>query len=601
MPRDDERELFRCADILRLMPGGAKELSYSSWSGTFTHVSGADLEVALSCSRFETPGGHASRIAARSSGSADAIRARLISLAEAGLLVPLGALMRRQQAREKSARRIGCIAIPTCGRPEQLARALRSYGANARDFGHDVAFVVADGSSDAEQIAANRRATFEVSRDSGALATYAGSGEVAELISELCADGEIPESMIRFGLAGFGKPGQNYGANRNVILLHTAGSSVLSVDDDTVCCPGIAPGVSSRLRLRAESEPPAAWSFPDTGAALSFQSATNLDVLSEHSRLLGRSVFDVVVNQYPDLSQLSSVLDDARFRLWQGICDGRARVMATVNGLAGDSGMGDTRDAVRLNGDQETRRRWAAKSVYLAALGSRDVVRQSLTPVISGATQLMTTCIGLDNTTLLPPFFSVYRNEDGVFGAVLQQCCPHGFVGSLPFTLQHLPGGVRSNPPEQAVRPIRFSELLCAYIASWSGAPNAVSPAMRFRLLGQYLVELGSLPEPEFLELANAPLLKRHVAGIATCEALLAKYNPAVDDPWRLDLQTIIRGHERSLQNRHAPLPVEVLQDYAGKTLRGATGGLVKRYGQLLCWWPAIVEKASHVVDHARR
>ena len=50
----------------------------------------------------------------------------------------------------------------------------------------------------------------------------------------------------------------------------------------------------------------------------------------------------------------------------------------------------------------------------------------------------MTTFFGLDNRVLLPPFFPVQRNSDGIFGLMLQKSTWHG-TAFLPSVLLHAP------------------------------------------------------------------------------------------------------------------------------------------------------------------
>ena len=53
----------------------------------------------------------------------------------------------------------------------------------------------------------------------------------------------------------------------------------------------------------------------------------------------------------------------------------------------------------------------------------------------------MTTFFGFDNRLLLPPFFPVQRNADGIFGLVLQKCVDGSRVAFLPSVLLHAPAG----------------------------------------------------------------------------------------------------------------------------------------------------------------
>ena len=44
----------------------------------------------------------------------------------------------------------------------------------------------------------------------------------------------------------------------------------------------------------------------------------------------------------------------------------------------------------------------------------------------------MTTCYGFDNRFMLPPFFPVQRNSDGIFGLGMLHRCVGGWQDSIP-------------------------------------------------------------------------------------------------------------------------------------------------------------------------
>ena len=249
--------------------------------------------------------------------------------------------------------------------------------------------------------------------------------------------------------------------------------------------------------------------------------------------------------------------------------------------------MADPTLALRMAPDPATRHRLAAPGAYTAALQSRELLRQHLSTTITHTGPLMATCIGLDNRDLLPPFFPAWRNEDGVFGRVLHHCFPHGYAAHLPFVLPHVPDRqlTKQRPAQPPPDPttLRISELVIACIGTCPNAPPALPEAARMRALGRHLIELGDLPEPDFHDALRMPLAHRSANAIRAAESLLNTWNPPIGDVWAIDLRQTIQLHHQALL-KPAPHPPNAQS-------------LIRRYGELLYWWPAIVEKTRHLKE----
>jgi len=167
--------------------------------------------------------------------------------------------------------RIAWLAIPTCNRPELLRRCVKSFRDHFRKYGRFPKLLVADDSNTSEARASTKAVLDEASKTWGSAVVYIGLEEKRRLIDQLAKGGEIPREALDFGILGPGGTTQGAGASRNVVLLHTAGDLVLSVDDDTVCEPCVAPGTGDEvLRFGAELDPSEYWFFPDRQSALGF-------------------------------------------------------------------------------------------------------------------------------------------------------------------------------------------------------------------------------------------------------------------------------------------------------------------------------------------
>jgi hypothetical protein len=426
--------------------------------------------------------------------------------------------------------RIDWLAIPTCGRPALLKRALRSYVANAKKYDRNYSFLIADDSRDASDRALNRRITSEIARRSGGRFFYSSRLDRSRFARALASDGKIPERVTRFALLG------EIGANRNGVLLQTLSGMVLSADDDTVCHPGTVGG--------SNPEATETWYFKDRKRALAFVRPAEIDFAAEHERLLGTG-----------------------------------GVILTTNGVAGDCGMGNHRNSVIMMGEPATRARLRTNKAYGAALSSRETVRQSVEARVTHCGPFMATCFGLDNRQSLPPFFPVHRNEDGLFGHMLLRLLPSALAGHLPFVVEHAPPGRRPIAPADVAR-VRISEVLIAALSLWGSGELGGE-------LGQHLIVLGELPVSEFVACLQVPLRQRAEAMANRCDGILVRYPHRSGDQWAIDLKHAVEELRRSAESIGFVLPADVTAQTAKK--------LVRQFGELLCWWPAIVERATEL------
>ena len=224
----------------------------------------------------------------------------------------------------------------------------------------------------------------------------------------LTRDGSIPPEVVAFAVFGPKGHGPTMGANRNAILLRTAGTVLLTVDDDTICEPRTVPGAafSGRLRIGNETNPSAFWFFPTREAALRFTRTVDVDVAGAHEALLGWPVSTLID---PATGGVAVDLDGACVHVLRGIWSGKARVAITLNGVVGDSGMYSSGN-LRLIADPGSRARMlASAATYNCALTSRELLRQAEAATVCHPGPLMGGCVGLDNRLLLPPFFPAYR------------------------------------------------------------------------------------------------------------------------------------------------------------------------------------------------
>lgn len=594
MPAQLTNDLFRCAPLSGVRISASRDLVYSYWTKESAILPSHIAVALLSCNRFQTIAQHANRILSTSETRPD-FENTLETYLRAGFLVGLNELRQKAEnlgSDSVNGESISWLAIPTCDRPSELTSAVQSYAENARRFGSTLRLLVSDDSRTSFRTGEMNRLIGSLGDGCGAEMFYISRANRERYASHLADGGDVPLEVARFGLLGPAEATETHGANRNAILLQTQGSKVLSVDDDTVCEPGVAPGSTNELKVFPHSDEESLWFFRKREDAVAFTAPRSLDVTGEHLRLLGSSLLAAFSGAAKYTADPFASLDELCAHMWMSVCTDKDSVLVTLNGMAGDSGMSDTKGRVTLASERLTRLRLESTEAYRAALGSRELVRQSLTQTIAHTGPFMTTCIGMDNRKLLPPFFPAYRNEDAVFGLLLSQCFPHGYLYHLPFILKHLPNERRfDNPPN--LRDVELALIVGMCIRAWPGAPRDSPADTRIRSIGEYLIELASFSLDDFFEFLRLQMYTHTSERIALIESLLARYTPGQDDPWGQDLVKMIRKLEHELLEPGRKLPVDLLRYYPEDVVADVTKELVGQYGQLLYWWPTMVSKAS--------
>jgi hypothetical protein len=478
------------------------------------------------------------------------------------------------------------LAIPTRARPRALQRALRSYVANTRAFGNaaDILVVGDDDTPAASRITEGVGGGL----DAGRPIQFAGRAERRRFAEALGRGGALPPDVLSFALLGDGPSGSpTMGATRNSILLARAGERVLCVDDDTMCVPAEAPtfGPRSSLVLSGPGDPSEFWFFEGRRQAWAAVRRQPRDVVAGHARFLGAQVCDVVGGAGPGHVEMSGLPSVSAHALRRG------RLRITLNGVVGDCGM-HSGAALRVHPGPGTRERMLrSERDYHLAVSCREVIRQAPSTTITGCQHLVGMFMGIDNQELPPPFMPVYRNEDGLFGFLLDRCFEDAYACHLPWVLLHAPEGARTYDP-LGVSGVRVSDVVLVCAASWSGGFPGQSPRQRMASLGAELQDLASIPEPDFAEYLRQVLTRRALNLIANREALLIQHagHPLY---WAGDVRSQVDVLLRQAGSRPGR-PADLLPE-PGASPGRSLQSFLRRFGDLLQWWPHIWERAREL------
>jgi len=532
----------------------------------------------------------------------ESIARQLTELVEAGLLVSdVDVLGRCKQAVKRDrVPQIASIGVVTRNRQKCLKHCLESYIENCERHGRENDFVVMDDSDGAEVRVEIRRMLRELKKKHNVEISYGGAEEKTQFAKALTAESDVPPDIVRFALFDVEECGYSTGANRNALLLHTAGDLFLSVDDDTVCLTGKIRKAKSGLALSSKKESFIKFEFcPDRASALQSVIVVDEDVLASHEQLLGRAVSDCVflyseLNDHPDMSCAS-------LQLLNGMQRG-GNVIATFNGVVGDSGMHSPAGCLLLEGDS---REWLFRSepVYRNAYRSREMIRVADRLTLSDSIWCMATTLGLDNRSLLPPFMPVYRNQDGLFERTIRTCFDSVYSGYLPVTILHAPAEDRQFDADAVWRDAsgcRFCDVVTACIRSFNAKPGVMGGEEGLRALGRYLSALGGLALPDLEDLVRVQMWRIKSDIIAKLEDHLETYEEK-PDYWAKDVRKYLTILRESLLNDDCFVPRDLSEKLGPSEARRKTRRLIRRFGELLYWWPEIVGAAKRLRERGCR
>jgi hypothetical protein len=531
----------------------------------------------------------------------ESVKGQLAELIAARLLVSdadLVAWCKQAGRQEESLPRIASVGVVTKDRPESLRRCLESYIENCKRHGRENDFVVMDDSESAGLRNDTRQMLRELRDSHKVEMSYAGFEEKSRFAEALIAEAGAPPEVVKFALFDTEKCGHSTGANRNALLLHTAGDMVFSADDDTVCQVGTTWEAGNRLALCSSQDPRDMCFFSDHAAALNSVFPVDVDILGAHELLLGHKIGEYI-STHSGTSEIS--IDQLDHQFVRGALSESGKVLVTINGLVGDSGIGWPTRLLWLEGksrEQFTR----SESAYRNACKSRSVLRAVRFPTISNSPFCMTTFIGLDNRALLPPFVPVLKNEDGLFGSTVRKCFDNSYYGYIPWVLHHTPVEPRSYSANEIWKYSgwRMSHFIRNLVTTSELNNDLFTTEDRTRAFGDQLVNLGSMQLPEFMEVMRLHFCQGVSQRIVLLEQTLASHGNT-PDYWAKDVRKHIAALRCALSKDDFAVPQDLLEyrsaDHASQLARR----LVLMFGQLLCWWPQIIKAAKVLRSQGHR
>ena len=509
--------------------------------------------------------------------------AAIQQLLERGLLAtavqPYPAMHGSEAARDAHCR-ITALCIPTCARGEYLYRCTDSFSRSLRAHGRsDASIVIVDDSGD-RQVQSAKRAMIQCTPGPGWPAIHFIGDEKREcLIAELTDRRIAPRDLIRFAL----RPERRLitpGATRNTILLLTAGSSILQVDDDTTCAFARPASDNAVVRISSSPDPYQTRFYRDRESNIrEFPPSEEIDAFAMHESLLGKS--------FAGLSREGKII------AWDGVTPSTvaslyktdSHIDLTTTGMSGDPGRRSSAGFLMLAPADTLRGIYSSPETYRTATNIREVMRAVPASIVTRGGCFQSLTLGVNNTRLMPPFFPLGRNEDGAFAELYCKADERSWIGHLPYAISHQSEPNRSydaSAVESVCRPILTDIIeLCmssACVASGGGRGQLL------RCVGEQFVAFGSMSPVSFRSFLRNLFIQRQLSMMSFIEERVSS-TAFQDERWRSDMQATSASICKSIADDSNIVASDLSGIYGQSEVLEVTQAYVMQYGQLLLLW----------------
>ena len=601
-------ENFCRTDLVSLPAGRAGYLVYSKTDRSVHLLPAPTTDLLNICATFRPLAEHAQSgynfLEMVQPGPADLreqfVIAQLEELRRRGLLVPESSLKEfyREHREPEVNQKISSVGIVTHDRVDSLKRCLVSYIDHAKQHGRTHNFIVMDDFQRSAATGTTVKMLHSIKTAHGVEIRYAALMEREQFAEALVKESGLPPDVVSFALFDTERCGSPIGANRNALLLDTVGDLVFSTDDDIVCNVALAFGVRNDLSFESRGTFTKFWFFPNRETTFKSMPLSEVDLLSVHERLLGRTLCGCIA-EFDDGELSFERVNSAQI---QQLVGKRGRVPVTVNGVFGDSAMPTPVMFLLLESDSRGRL-LESESTYRSAFSSREVLRAVNRACITDNPFFFAAAFGYDNRELLPPFMPVLRAEDDIFGFTVRACIEDSYFGHLPTAVLHAPVEARAYFPEflkESAARTDMNKIILVGLISFQMGRVVLDVSRRLQTFGKHLMEIASMPQEDFEEFLKVQLWRMHTDTIQQMEGYLQHYRgePAI---WANDVENYIHHFHAALIKEDFVVPKDLLVSRNAEEARKLSQQLVFKFGQLLYHWPELVAAAKSLRTRERR
>jgi hypothetical protein len=353
------------------------------------------------------------------------------------------------------------------------------------------------------------------------------------------------------------------GGNRNALLSAFAGKSFTSFDDDT----------ELKTFKRRDSE---------TGITLE------------------RGMPDLKIGSYPDVESLEKTIEsftDDPFAYIDSILGAdagelvpgtdKAKVRAVMLGIYG--GRWFSRPfGILFNEGTARDAAYASPEQYRKAKYNPFCYMQSSNIILSDSSFLISTAVGVEAESIVPPFFPNLRNEDNAWAILLGSCSKKSLIAHLPIAVYHEKGDKLPFIDDEFKKTGADMGLNILYILS-ALSEQLISPEGidTYEIFGKTLIGLSELPQKKWEDMCRG-VWNQHVGNtVGSLRGLLDKYErePAF---WARDVEKYMDILRSRSMEPECFIPVELQGQGSLEEAGRLHRKILYNYGSLLTGWSNI-------------
>ncbi len=475
------------------------------------------------------------------------------------------------------------IFIITCDRPNTLNRLIESCPMLDQGV---FSWTLIDDSRNKKNAQANR----EIANSSRIPIRYFGPAEQDAFRLKLSNHIPHAKNAIDFLLCGDSNDIRaTYGRSRNFAMLLSPMERLIVMDDDIVCHTYNPPHIKNGARFSSTSRDA---DFFTSNSDWEHTRRNNTNPILEHVKYLGFSIPEVLRSCENDpLNELSPLHDSSFSDVF--LIQNSSKIMCTLNGTYGDPGTASIDWIFSLN-QASTKRLLKSIDKFSTGLPKRNCWLGRNAPTILNKFSMMSQVTGLDHTISMPPYYPNGRNEDFLFGEMLQYLYPHKAALDLPLATPHLPIPERTWDSALFSKPMNpgMNHFLAATISQIAFEKITAQTAdLGMERLALHFLQIGEMDRESL-----SALICNHIANTRTAY-LEGIHNKCKSNNFTAQSNIIINQIRKANSNNLSNITANHMTDLVSNTHSTDTINFIKqscnKYGNAMRFWSEIVHQSQ--------
>ena len=478
--------------------------------------------------------------------------------------------------------KIKYLGYVTSGRSPELQLSIESYIKYSKSYNKNLAMIICDDSKKNGEVLKN---FYEIKSKNNVDIYYFGRDQKQKFIERLYKDLKdlVKKEILQFMISD---TFYQYacGANRNALLLASAGSNIVSCDDDILFESYVSKiQNNNEIDLTSQKRVMEILFYDNKKDLFDFVEPIDLDIINEHESFLGKNASEII-----SLKENSSIsIKEIKYDFLLSLIRDDSSVKITMPGIIGSSGMGSPSPILWIP-DEQKERVFSSKKMYESSICSNEVFRAPDKIKISDNNFLMSYNIGLNNQEFLPPFFPIGRGTESIFNSILRKIFLNSCICYMPFAVNHDPMKRKIYNHESVYNfSNNFSDILVFLIDSFNISDSIRTPEYRLNVLGNYFKEISNLRQIDFISLITSLIIKQSSDFIKFLESLLIKYD-AKPKFWAEDIYKLIENIEKSINGQDLYFPKELDNINICEDKEKSFKKILNLFGDLLISWESI-------------